>query len=133
MQKLILPALAALALAGGCYGETRGAVYASASTPDLVAVSPGVSVIADYDEPIFYNNGWYWWNVDGYWYRSSYYTGGWSYVASPPYAVVRVGSPYRYVHYRPHNYVVHRRPVPAHRITRPAVRDHRAERGRYRR
>ena len=132
MRKLILPALAAVALAGGCYatGTTRGTVAVSASTPDLVAINNGVYVIADYDEPIFYANGWYWWNVDGYWYRSSYYTGGWRYVASAPRAVVSVGNPYYYRHYRPSHYVVKRRPVPAHRIERPVVRDHRAERGR---
>jgi len=134
MQRIILPALAALALAGGgCFeGRSRGYATVYASTPDLVTVSPGVSVIADYDEPIFYANNYYWWNVDGYWYRSSYYTGGWSYVASPPYAVVRVGNPYSYRHYRPRGYTAYHRPVPVHRIQRPVVRDHRrAERGRY--
>jgi hypothetical protein len=134
MRQLIIPTLAAIALAGGCAGETsyRGTVAVSASTPDLVSVGPGVSVIADYDEPIFYSNGYYWWNVDGYWYRSTYYTGGWAYVSRPPVALVNIGSPYRYRHYRPHNYTVVRRPVPSHRIKRPVVRDHRADRRRYR-
>jgi len=133
MQRIILPALAALALAGsGCFeGRAHGYATVTASTPDLVTVTPGVSVIADYDEPIFYADSYYWWNVDGYWYRSSYYTGGWAYVAAPPVAVVRVGNPYTYRHYRPRGYTAYHRPVPVQRIQRPVVRDHRrAERGR---
>ena len=36
-------------------------------------------MIADYNEPIFYSDGYYWRNNGGTWYRSSYYTGGWVY------------------------------------------------------
>lgn len=130
MHRIILPALAALALsAGGCFGEARygygGGVTVTASTPDLVTVGPGVSVIADYDEPIFYSNGYYWWNYGDGWYRSSSYTGGWVY-ASPPSAVISIRQPYAYRHYRPGHYVARNRPVPIHRIQRPVVRDHRA-------
>jgi hypothetical protein len=101
----------------------------------MAYVSPGVRVIADYDHPIFFANGFYWYNVDGYWYRSSRYTGGWAYVERPPTVIARIDRPYAYVHYRPHNYVVHRRPVPSHRVERPVVRDHRTVRrgGYYRR
>ncbi|HEY5950499.1 MAG TPA: hypothetical protein VIV40_33640, partial [Kofleriaceae bacterium] len=91
-------------------------------------VTDGVYVIADYDEPIFYADGFYWYNNNGYWYRSASYTGGWAYVSSPSYRVARIGNPYAYVHYRPRNYVVRNRPVPVHRIDRPWVRDHRAAR-----
>lgn len=104
-----------------------GTATVTASTPDLAYVAPGVSVIADYDEPIFYSNGYYWWNYDGGWYRSSDYTGGWIY-ATPPRAVLRIGATAGYRHYRPHDYVVHRRPVPVHHIRRPVVRDRRARR-----
>ncbi len=100
---------------------------ATVQTPDLVAVSPGVQVIADYEEPIFYSNGFYWWNYGGGWYRSGYYTGGWV-EAHPPVAVVRIGEPYRYRHYRPRGYTARYRPVPTHRIQRPHARDRRAHR-----
>src|SRR5262249_38835090 len=70
------------------------------ATPDLVTVSPGVQVIADYDEPIFYSDGFYWRFYSGVWYRSTYYTGGWAY-ARPPAAIVRIDRPYAYAHYRP--------------------------------
>jgi hypothetical protein len=125
MFKRIIPALMLAGLAGGCVGSGgatyRGSVTVSSSTPDLAYVAPGVHVIADYDEPIFYSNGYYWWSVDGTWYRSSSYTGGWAYVSSPPVAIARIRTPYAYRHYRPSGYVVHRRPVPAHRVQRPVV------------
>ena len=125
VKKLLIAAL----FLGGCYYQdtyaqprTTVGVGVYASTPDLVAVGPGVSVIADYDEPIFYADGLYWWNYNGYWYRSSYYTGGWVMVSSPPIVVARIGSPYYYRHYRPSGYVARSRPVPYHRVQRPAYR-----------
>src|SRR5688572_12255240 len=102
MSKVLL----CLALAGGCGGGSAsyvsgdGTVSVTASTPDLVYAAPGVSVIADYDEPIFYSGGYYWWNYNGGWYRSTSYTGGWVY-ASPPTAVISIREPYRYRRYRP--------------------------------
>lgn len=132
-MKTIIPFLISAALGVGCAGGggyyTSGSVAVS-NTPDLAYVAPGVHVIANYDEPIFYSHGYYWWNVDGYWYRSPYYTGGWTYVDRPPVTVARISTPYRYRHYRPHNYVVRRRPVPVDRVQRPVVRDHRVDRRR---
>jgi hypothetical protein len=119
--------LLTLALAG-CAGEVAysGTVAVSSTSPDLVYAAPGVSVIADYDEPIFFSGGFYWWNYDGYWYRSRNYTGGWIY-ASPPVAVARINNPYNYRRYRPSGYTVRSRPVPSDRIDRPR-RDYRTRR-----
>jgi len=114
---LLTVALSAAAL-GGCY--TTGSVgYRAAytapsadvyvSTPDLVTVSPGVQVVADYDEPVFYNEGFYWRFYGGGWYRSSNYATGWYFVDRPPVAVLRIDRPYAYAHYRPHGYVVRNR------------------------
>ena len=89
--------------------------------PDLVYVGPGVQVIADYDEPIFYSDGFYWRQDGGVWYRSTYYTSGWVY-ATPPRAIVTIDRPYNYRHYRPAGYVPRNRPV---RDNDPYVRDHR--------
>ncbi len=112
-----------LALGASCLvrARTHGAVVVS--QPDLVAVAPGVHVIADYGEPIFFADGVYWWYVDGYWYRSSMYTDGWVYAARPPRVILSIGDPHRYRHYRPHGYVVRHRPAPVHTIRRPAVRE----------
>lgn len=82
--------------ASGCATTGSAGYY----EPDLVYVSPGVQVIANYDEPIFYADGYYWRNAGGVWYRSSYYRGGWAY-ARPPGAILSINSPHRYRHYRP--------------------------------
>jgi hypothetical protein len=119
----ILAAVAAAAIAAGCYGT----VGYSASTsgdghgPDLVYAAPGVQVIADHDEPIFFADSLYW-RFDGVrWYRSGSYTGGWIY-ATPPAVVLRIDQPRNYVHYRPQGWV-DRRSHPQG----PIVRDHRAQ------
>lgn len=124
----ILPILASLALSAGC---TATVAYPEASgPPDLVEVDAGVRVIPDYDEAIFFADGFYWWSVDGAWYRSPSYTGGWVYWSTPPVGILRIREPWRFRHHHPPTYVAHRRPVPAHAIRPPVhrgptVRDHR--------
>src|SRR5215510_430110 len=111
---LLTVALSAAAL-GGCYttGEVGyRATYVApsadvyVSTPDLVTVSPGVQVVADYDEPVFYTDGFYWRFYNGGWYRSNNYATGWFFIDRPPVAVLRIDRPYAYAHYRPRGYVV---------------------------
>jgi len=102
MKRLTLLTVLTAALATGCAARVgyRGSVSGQAYGPDLVYVAPGVQVIADYDEPIFYTDNFYW-RYDGRsWYRSSVYTGGWVY-ASPPAPILRIERPHAYVHYRP--------------------------------
>jgi len=135
MRGLILTA-AALALGatlGGCFTEgevgyttttPQGTVYDS--NPDLVTVTPGVQVVADYDEPVFYTDGFYWRFYDGYWYRSNNYYSGWYFYERPPVAVLRIDRPYAYVHYRPRGYVA--RSNVRHRRPEVIVRDHRDRR-----
>ncbi len=114
LRTMILAAL--LSSAAGCLGTATvsggGGYYAQ---PDLIEIEPGVQVIVDYDEPIFYSDNYYWRNDGGVWYRSSYYNRGWV-SASPPVYVARINSPGRYRHYRPAGY-------------QPGVRDHRDNRG----
>lgn len=130
MIRIVATILLSTAVAGGCvvHERPRPAAVVVSSPPDLAEVAPGVQVIADYDEPIFFVDGWYWWFLDGFWYRSTTYTTGWSYVATPPVVIVRIQEPHRYRHYRPHGYVVRRRPVPSAHLERPQVRDHRTDR-----
>ena len=122
MRGLILSAALGAAALTGCYatgdvGYSASATYSSApgaaddgyaATPDLVTVQPGVQVVADYDEPVFFTDGFYWRFYDGYWYRSNNYAYGWYYWSAPPIAVVSINNPYRYVHYRPTGYVARR-------------------------
>jgi hypothetical protein len=76
------------------------------ASPDLVSVTPGVQVIANYHEPIFYSAGYYWREYDGGWYRSSSYSGGWShYHDGAPYAVRSLPNRGYYRNYRPAGYV----------------------------
>ena len=142
MRGTILSAVFAAAALGGCYttGEVGyTATYSSggeayASTPDLVAVSPGVQVVADYDEPVFYTDGFYWRFYNNGWYRSNNYATGWYYYERPPVAVLRIDRPYAYVHYRPQGYVARNRgryqPPQTisrdHRAPEPVVRDRRS-------
>lgn len=138
MRGLILTtALGAAALAG-CYttgdvGYSATATYSTApvaadadgyaATPDLVTVQPGVQVVADYDEPVFFVDGFYWRFYNGYWYRSYNYAYGWGYYDRPPVAVLRIDRPYAYVHYRPAGYVA--RTTVRYRPPAAIVTDHR--------
>lgn len=112
---------------GACAGRavytSDGGGYASATfdTPDLVYVEPGVQVVADYDEPIFYANNFYWRNDGGHWSRSSYYNRGFVVVGSAPNVVTRIQTRERYRHYRPAGYVSRRHDARG----RTVVRDHR--------
>jgi len=145
-MRATLPTAVLLAgVLGGCYTTadvgyratvTTPSAGVYVSTPDLVTVSPGVQVVADYDEPVFYTDGFYWRYYDGGWYRSSAYDSGFFFVASPPYAVLRIDRPYAYAHYRPRGYVARSnvRYRPPERIVRsrttvyrpePVVRDRR--------
>jgi len=137
MRRIILAALVtSAALAGGCAGEAYysggGTVTATTVAPDLVYVSPGVQVVADYDYPVFYADNYYWRYDNGIWYRSSWYTGGWAY-ATPPRTVLSIDRPYAYRRYRPSGYVSSRGYVrdhrdyraPVYRDSRPVYRDSR--------
>jgi|SRR6185436_2798430 len=134
MHRIIFAALVmSAALAGGCAGEGvyytgGGTVTATTVAPDLLYVSPGVQVVADYDYPVFYADNYYWRFDNGGWYRSSWYTGGWVY-ATPPSAVLTIDRPYAYRHYRPSGYVSRNTYVRDHRDYRdyraPVYRDSR--------
>lgn len=103
---LALSGLLVLAAAtSGCvvHGRTRVGYAAHVSAePALVEVSPGVMVIEDYHEPVFYSDGFYWRYYGGIWYRSSYHTGGWVTWSRPPSRIVGIRRPHAYVRYRGH-------------------------------
>jgi hypothetical protein len=119
----LLTVATAAVLAAGCAGTVGYSASASnmGYGADLVYAAPGVQVIADYDEPIFFADSFYWRLDGGRWYRSTSYTGGWVY-AMPPAVVLRIDRPHNFVHYRPQGWVSRRGRQPP-----PSVRDHRAE------
>ncbi len=83
----------------GCIVHGRVGARVEAE-PAMVEVSPGVMVIEDYDEPVFYSDGYYWLYSDGIWLRSSYHNGGWVRWNNVPRGIVSIRSPRAYVRYR---------------------------------
>jgi hypothetical protein len=125
-MRLTYVSLILSAALGGCLGTGSADVQYSGdvavSTPDLVEVSPGVQVVADYDDSVFYSDGFYWRYDNGGWYRSNNYAGGFVYWNSPPQAVITINDPGHYRHYRPSGYQPRHQP---YRRPEPIVRDHR--------
>lgn len=129
MRKIFFALLLGSAACAGTVGYSATATYAAPDV-DMAYVSPGVQVIADYDEPVFYTDGFYWRYYGDTWYRSNTWTGGWVHYNAPS-VLLRVERPQTYVRYRPNGYVS-RRPARTHRDRyrtdrdrRPDVRDHR--------
>jgi hypothetical protein len=89
MSRLKISVLvAALALAsGGCLGQAHLSGGYQAADPILVELQPGVWVIEDYDQPVFYADGFFWMYRDDGWYRSRDHVSGWAYVRAAPQVV----------------------------------------------
>jgi len=67
--------------------------------PPLVVVEPGIQVVPDYPEEVFFVDSWYWVRRDGRWLRARDYRAGWNYVAAPPAALIRL-PPGKYKHWK---------------------------------
>jgi hypothetical protein len=100
MQKVLCSFFFVFVAGAACTATGSARYSASATMPTMVYVSPGVQVIEDYDEPVFYSSNVYWRYSGGVWYQSRVYTGGWVRVSTPPAAIVRIERPSMYVHYR---------------------------------
>ena len=122
---------------GGCvvHGRTHVRAGVAVEGPsNLVEVSPGVWVVEDYHEPVFYSDNYYWAYRGGIWYRSSYYDYGFTRVSVVPARVRTIRRPRAYVRYRSSNRARVRTINNRHRYHSPRrsnVRDHRS-RDRYR-
>src|SRR3954466_15726946 len=70
--------------------------------PTLVEVQPGVLVVNDYDDEVFFVDGQYWTRGrDRRWYRTRDHRGGWVMVQQPTVPTVLVRSPPgRYKHHK---------------------------------
>jgi hypothetical protein len=51
-----------------------------AAPPPLVVVQPGLQVVEDFDDEVFFVEGFYWARRDGRWFRTKNYRGGWVFV-----------------------------------------------------
>ncbi len=102
MRTPLLQALLFASTITACTGSGSGTVVYSADvqTPELIEISPGVQVIADYDEPVFYSDNYYWRFEGGIWYRSHNHRRDWVRIEAPPERVRRIERPTAYIHYR---------------------------------
>jgi hypothetical protein len=69
--------------------------------PPLVVVAPGVRVVPDYDEEVFFVDGFWWTRMGTYWYRSHDYRGGWVVVPRGVPVVLVKMPPGHYKHFKP--------------------------------
>ncbi|GAB4561998.1 MAG: hypothetical protein Tsb0020_09940 [Haliangiales bacterium] len=90
---------------------------AHVATPALVEIRPGLWVVEDYHQPVFYSDGYYWLYDGGVWYRSTVHHSSWSRVQVNyvPVVVRRVDRPRRYVRYHARDRARVRRGPPPHR------------------
>ena len=111
-------ASALLVLAVGCVGSGQAGYSASATytAPELILIEPDIQVVADYDEPVFYTDNYYWRYDNGLWYRSNNHLNGWVQFEAIPPRLRRIERPTAYVHYHGDARVT---------TTGPQVRDHR--------
>ena len=128
MRTSLVKACLFAALATGCTASGQVTYSGDVSPPQLVEISPGVQVIVDYDEPVFYSDDFYWRYDAGVWYRSRYHTRGWTRVQAPPPRIRQIDRPTAYIHYRAGARVEsrdHRDYQPPPPTPAPVVRDHR--------
>ena len=90
-MKTFLGVLIAVSLVGcfaavGPDGRMMGGGQASFSLvlptvlPPMIVVQPGVSVVSNMDDEVFYSDGYYWARQDRYWYRTRNHQRGWAVV-----------------------------------------------------
>lgn len=70
------------------------------ATTSMVELRPGVYVVTDQDEPVFFADNFYWRYHDDAWYRTRGATGDWIRIGRPPDSVLSIGEPQRYQGYR---------------------------------
>lgn len=81
-------------------GEAAFTLSLPTVLPPLVVVEPGVSVVRDYPDEVFYSGGYYWVRQDQGWYRSHDHRRGWTLVdARHVPAPIARSPPGRYRHY----------------------------------
>lgn len=82
--------------------------------PPLVVVSPGIQVVPDYGEEVFFVDGWYWLRRDAAWYRTRDHRGGWAVVEHRHVPVTLVGlPPGKYKHWRKEHEKAEKRAIKA--------------------
>lgn len=102
MKRLALAFALALSLAPAASAQVGVHIDVGLpAAPPLVVVQPGIQVVEDWHEEVFYTRGWYWVRRDGYWYRARGPRATFVYVEPRrvPVALVRI-PPGHYKHWR---------------------------------
>ena len=94
------PSVGIVAPAPSVYVEPAPAPEPVYVAPAMVEVEPGVQVIEDYDQPVFYSDSLYWRYDGGVWYSSRYHDRGWYRNDRVPERVHHIDRPETYRHYR---------------------------------
>ena len=70
-----------LVSAGAAFGQVKLEIQLPTisfpAPPQLVVVSPGVQVVEDNDEEVFFVDSWYWHRTGPNWFRTKTHGGGW--------------------------------------------------------
>ncbi|MFL5310380.1 MAG: hypothetical protein ACJ79H_08015 [Myxococcales bacterium] len=87
-----LMALSLLAQPAGAQAQVQITMGLPVVLPPMVAVRPGVRVVSDLDEEVFFVDGWYWVRRGPHWYRTHDHRGVWVWVvpARVPVSLVRI-------------------------------------------
>lgn len=111
LRNLCFALVLGTAAAGSSCAPAHVQVAAEVSGPRLALVSPGVWLVEDHAYAVYYADGVYWRYIDGIWYQSSFYDGGFVRVnvGIVPRVIVRAYRPH-HVRYRPARHV-QRRPI----------------------
>jgi hypothetical protein len=96
-----LLALSLCALPARAQVQMRITIGLPVVLPPMVVVQPGVQVVTDVDDEIYFVNGWYWARRGPYWYRTHDHRGHWVWVEprTVPGALVSI-PPGQYRHIR---------------------------------
>jgi hypothetical protein len=70
--------------------------------PPLVLVSPGLQVVEDCDDEVYFHSGFYWVRQHDHWYRTRHHGGGWERMERAHVPAMLFSQPGgRYVRYKP--------------------------------
>ena len=132
MKKLLLALLVLAPAVGFAQVDIRIGIplptISFSAPPPLVVVSPGVQVVPNYEEEVFFVDGWYWSRHGEGWFRTRDHHGGWVGVERErvPEALVRIPRG----HYRRYREAPRERVIvaPPGREVRREIREDRRER-----
>jgi hypothetical protein len=148
LRKLVMTlAVAALAAPAAASAQAHFSIQIGlpAVLPPLVVVEPGVQVVEDYGEEIFFVDGYYWVHRGDRWYRTRDHRARWTFVEPRwvPGALVRIPHghyrhwrseyqrpAWRHEHWRPHQGHEHRQHAYRHHGNQGGDRDHARRHGR---